>query len=224
MCAKQWPTGTRGASVIAALVLGVYALDGCTTYRVKAPATSSTADLVGRSVQFAFGADSLTLNVTRIENTWVFGRVAEGSGPAAILLGDVRAARTEELSADGHAQELHMAKVRRDPTVLEGANVWFETKHGNVVLRGIRVLPDGWIDGHVVSNDPTGTSIASSTRVKVRSNALVRLDLGRTQGYAIRTVDTGKTVVDTAARTLLILFGFLVVVALIVGTDLEMTR
>lgn len=221
MCAKQWSTRASSMSVLGALVLGVCALTGCTAYRVRTPTTSSTADLVGRSVQFAFAAESLTLKVTRIENTWVFGRVVLGSGPAAILLSDVRVARAEELNDDGHSQELQMAKVRRDPSVLEGASVWFETKHGNVVLRGIHVLPDGWIDGQVVSNDRLRESIASGMSVKVRSDGLVRLDLSRTRGYAVLAIDAGQTVVKTAAGAFVILFSLLMLAGYLFDQSLQ---
>lgn len=217
MNSRYSPARVRGTITIAALILGMFASSGCTTYRLREPVATTPDALVGRTVQFAFAAESLTLKVTRVEGRSLVGRVVAGTGPAAILLSDVNAARAEELSENGRAQELKLAKVRQDPTVLEGASVWFETASGNVVLRQIHVLPDGWIEGRVVSNDPTGTSVAGSARVKVRSNALVRIDLDRTQGYALRTVDPAQTASTTLASTLMVLIGVMVALKLVIG-------
>jgi hypothetical protein len=152
----------------------------------------------------------------------VFGRVVAGTGPAAILLADVSEARAEELGENGRAQELQMDRVRRDPTVLEGASVWFETSSGNVLLREIHVGADGWIAGRVASNDPAETSVAASTRVKVISNGDVRLELDGASKYTVRTVDPGRTASTTVARTLLVVFGLVLALAIIAGTSLDM--
>ena len=223
MYSRYSPARARGTIAIAALILGMFASNGCTTYRLREPVATTPDALVGRTAQFAFAAESLTLKVTRVEGRLLFGRVAAGTGPAAILLSDVEAATVEDLSENGRAQNLQMTKVRRDPTVLEGANVWFETRTGNVVLRQLHVLPDGWIEGRVVSNDPTGTSVAGSSRVKVLSNAMVRIDLDRTRGYALRTVDPVQTASTTLARTLMVLVGLAVALSLLVGTAWEVS-
>lgn len=205
-------------------VASVGMLISCTTYRY-APSTAASAEpMMGRTVQFAFASGSLTLKVTRVEGMWLFGRVVDGTGPAAILLADVRGARMEDLNEDGHLQELPMNAVRREPSILEGTSVWFETRYGNAVLRQIHVRDDGWIEGHVASNDPDASSIASSTRVKVRTDALVRIDLRQAQTHAVRTIDAGQTVATTTARTLLIVVGVLVGLALLIGTGADSLR
>ena len=224
MKARQWLANVSGRILIGATLSVTLAASGCTTYRVRAPTTPAPSALIGRTIQFVYAADSLTLKVNRVEGTSLFGRVADGSGPAAIQLSDVRAARMEELNAEGHPQELQMKQVRGNPSVLEGASVWFETRHGNVVLRGIHVRPDGWIEGRVVSNNPAATSIASSTRVKVRSDALVRIDLGSADSYGIRTVDPVETGTKSAGFLVLLLVGLVAAVALLVGTGLDMER
>lgn len=212
----------RMAIMVTALVAGVFNTTGCTTYRLREPTTTAPEDLVGKTVQFVFAADSLTLKVARIEGQRVFGRVVTGSGPAAIQLAEVTAARAEDLGESGRAQVLQMDRVRRDPTVLEGASVWFETSSGDVLLREIHVGADGWIAGRVASNDPAETSVAASTRIRVISNGDVRIELDRTRGYSVRTVDPGRTVSTTLARTLLVVFGLVLALAIVAGTSLDL--
>ena len=195
----------RAATAIA--MMGVCASHACIMHQYRTVSSAPPSALVGHTVKLAFAAESLTVRVERVDGRAVIGRVIEGSGPVAIVLDEVRAARLESLSTAGRVRNLRVEQLRADPTIVDGGNVVFTTTSGDVLLRGVHVLPEGWLGGTVVPHVPVESAVEVRGSDIAQRAGLVRINLDDARTIAIRETNTNKTIILTAA--LIVTVGFL---------------
>ena len=194
-------TGTALRAVLGATITWI--VTACVAYGYQPLSNPSPSALIGQTAKISFATDSLIMTLEGVTGRLVYGRVIEGRGPAAIELNDVRGARLEAFTSRGHTQNLVLDKVRANPTVLNGGDVVFTTISGDVLLRGVQVGTDGWVNGTVVANETVSRTGAPITGDNVVSTGLVRINLDDAQRIAIR--DTNKAIGVTASTAFVVI-------------------
>lgn len=174
---RRPPLG-RIVAMITLIALAL-SLTDCRAFRWKPVAVTNLSlereKIAGRLLRLQTETGVVELEISAVEFPYVTGIAEGGHGIAEFNLRG--ATRIELLTAPKRAEVLTLEKIRRNPEMLKGARVRFKTKKGDVTLRDISRVEQGWVTGQLEDADGP-----------------IRVDLRQVSAVEIRELDRSRTI------------------------------
>ncbi|HEY3055050.1 MAG TPA: hypothetical protein VGK31_03855, partial [Thermoanaerobaculia bacterium] len=132
----------------------------------------------GQLIRLQSDSGLVEMEISSVDFPYVTGTAESGHGIVELNLSG--ATRIELLTAPKRVEVLPLERIRQNSDMLKGARVRFETKKGDVTLRDISRVEQGWVTGQLEDGDGP-----------------IRVDLRQVNAVEIRELDRSRSIMKS---------------------------
>ena len=191
----------RGVATITAITV-LLSITNCVAYRWKPIAVTNLSlpheKIARRVIRLKSATGTVEMEMAALDFPYVSGSAMSGNGLVGFNLDSATKIEllTPEAPRSKRVTPMTRESVRRNPELVKGRQVRFETGKGDVVLRDVTKLEDPWITGRLADGDGP-----------------IRVDLAQIDAVEIRELNGSKTTLKTVGLAA----GIVAAVAIIVA-------